>query len=70
MVGLTLVETSQGTFAMGGRFLGYFLSDVLKLVCPGDQIQWCKWREMPEELEKARNNHVAIPIPESYEICN
>ena len=57
------METSLGIFAMGG-------SEVLKLECPGDQIQSCQWQEMPETLEVGRAYHVAIPIPESYEICD
>ena len=66
-----MVETSQGIFAMGGTdWDGNKRNEVLKLECPGDQIQSCQWQETSETLEVRRAYHVAIPIPESYEICN
>ena len=65
------METSQGTFAMGGNEGSWNpRSEVLKLECPGDQIQSCQWREMDEKLEVGRVSHVSIPISESYEICS
>jgi len=69
--GLTLVQTSQGTYAMGGDDSGgNDRNEVLQLDCPGDQISSCQWLEMPEKLDFARSGHVSIPLPDSYEICN
>ena len=65
------METSQGTYAMGGVGKDWNLrTEVLQLDCPGDQIQSCQWLEMSEKLEYARSSHVSIPIPDSYDICN
>merc|ERR1711860_337991 len=43
MYSLNMVETTQGTYALGGNFR----TEVLKLDCPGNQIQSCQWQEMP-----------------------
>merc|ERR1712062_501066 len=51
---LTLVETTQGTYALGGRDEDVRRSEVLKFDCPGNQIQSCRWQEMPEKLEVRR----------------
>ena len=69
---MTLVETSQVTYAMGGVGKDWNLrTEVLQLDCPGDQIQSCQWKEMSEKLELTRTGHVSIPLPESYDIiCN
>merc|ERR1711860_72632 len=68
---LTLVETTQGTYALGGRDDDYNeRSEVLHLDCPGDQIQRCQWQEMHEKLEVERRWHVSLSLPESYDICN
>merc|ERR1711860_315543 len=69
LFGLTLVENSQGTYALGGYDSGS-RSEVLKLVCPGNQIQSCQWQEMPEKLKVRRYSHVSLSLPESYDICN
>merc|ERR1711860_399436 len=69
MNGQTLVETTQGTYALGGYGNGY-RSEVLHLDCPENQIQSCQWQEMPEKLEVGRSLHVALSLPESYDICN
>jgi len=70
---LTLVETSQGTYAMGGSIRGrsssLYRNEVLQLDCPGDQISSCHWKEVGN-LQYTRAGHVSIPIPESYDICN
>merc|ERR1712004_599742 len=66
---LTLVESTQGTYALGG-FDGGSRSEVLHLDCPGNQIQSCQWQEMPEKLEVGRFEHVSLSLPESYDICN
>ena len=71
MSGLTLVQTSQGTYAMGGaEYGGKYRTEVLQLDCPGDQIQSCQWKEMEQKLEVGRFGHVSIPLPESYDICH
>ena len=69
---MTLVQTTQGTYAMGGGWDidRNYRNEVLQLDCPGDQIQSCQWLEMLEKLEFARYNHVSIPLPDSYDICN
>ena len=68
---LTLVGTTQGTYAMGGWDEDRNeRNEVLQLECRGDQIQSCQWKEMSEKLEFARSRHVSIPLPDSYEICN
>ena len=30
----------------------------------------CQWQEYPKKLGVARDGHVVIPLPASYEICN
>merc|ERR1712062_429225 len=69
LTGLTLVQTSQGTYAMGGWDGSNDRTEVLQLDCPGDQISSCQWKEVGN-LQFARLDHVSIPIPESYDICN
>merc|ERR1711860_13169 len=69
LAGPTLVETTQGTYALGGYGSGS-RSEVLQLDCPGNQIQSCQWQEMPEKLEVGRYGHVSLSLPESYDICN
>ena len=70
------METTQlewfppGTYALGGHDGSNVRSEVLKLDCPGDQIQSCQWQEMPEKLEVGRSSHVSLSLPESYDICN
>ena len=65
------METTQGTYAMGGEDEDYkYRSEVLHLDCPGNQIQSCQWQEMPEKLEVGRMNHVSLSLPESYYICS
>jgi len=67
---LTLVTTSQGTYAMGGMDEDLNeRTEVLQLDCPGDQISSCRWEEVGN-LQFARNSHVSIALPESYNICN
>ena len=70
MTRLTLVETSQGTYAMGGwdKDLNS-RNEVFQLDCPGDQISSCQWKQVGN-LQFARSYHVSIALPESYDICN
>ena len=69
MSGLTLVETSQGVLAMGGYYYGE-KKEIYKLNCRDDMIKNCRWREMEQKLAEERSNHVSIPLPESYDVCN
>ena len=69
MGAFTLVGTPQGTYAMGGNGDNR-KNEVLQLDCPGDHIQSCQWLEMPEKLEYRRSDHVSIPLPDSYKVCN
>ena len=73
------METNQGVIAVGGSYdrgnsyeSGRYESrkEILKLVCPNDQIQNCEWEEMPQKLELGRRDHVVIPLPESYNVCS
>ena len=69
MIQFSLVKTSQGTYAMGGRESGgNHRNEVLQLDCPGDQISSCQWKEVGN-LQFARSGHVSIVLPESYDIC-
>ena len=69
---------TQGTYSIGGEddqrsFFeddGNYRSEVIKLDCPGDQIESCHWEDMPEELEVARGWHTSIVLPESSDRCN
>ena len=71
MDSFTLVETTQGTYALGGLDGDWNRrSEVFKLDCPGNQIQSCQWQEMPEKLEFGRYRHVSLSLPESYDICD
>merc|ERR1711860_203376 len=70
LYGLTLVKSTQGTYALGGFDGSNFRAEVLNLDCPGNQIQSCQWQEMPEKLEVDRYQHVSLSLPESYDICN
>ena len=69
MTGFTLVKTSQGTYAIGGHGDGGPRNEVLQLVCPGDQISSCQWKEVGN-LQFARYNHVSIALPDSFDGCN
>jgi len=66
--GLTLVETSQGTYAMGGSDGSKSRNEVLQLDCPGDQISSCQWKQVGN-LQIARSSHVSFALPESFDVC-
>ena len=67
MVGLTLVETTEGVLAIGGRDDDYeSRKEIYKLFCPNDQIENCHWQKQEQELEVGRVRHVSIPLPESF----
>ena len=68
---LTLMQTSQGTYQMGGWDDSILKSrnEVLQLDCPGDQISSCQWKQVGN-LQFARSYHVSIALPESYDVCS
>ena len=62
---------TQGIYALSGQDENWkYRLEVLKLICPGDRIQTCEWREMPEKLDYLKAPHVSLLLPESYDICN
>ena len=67
---MTLVETSQGTYAMGGVGKDWNLrTEVLQLDCPGDQIQTCQWKQVGN-LQFPRSFPVSFALPESFDVCS
>ena len=73
MGGFPLVSTSQGLIAVGGYdYTNNRMKDeILQLKCQDDKdISECKWEEYSMKLNVARMDHVVIPLPASYEICN
>ena len=68
-----LVSTSQGIMTVGGYDWtndGH-KDEILHLICQdGQDPNQCKWKEYPKKLDVARDAHVVIPLPASYEICN
>ena len=73
MYNFPLVSTSQGIMAVGGsdRTNVRVKNEILQLKCQdGQDPNQCKWKEYPKKLNVARNGHVVIPLPASYEICN
>ena len=68
MEGLTLVETSQGIYAMGGVDDDPIGDEVLRLDCPGDQIESCQWKQVGN-LQFARSDHISFALPESFDVC-
>ena len=73
MKAFSLVSTSQGVMAVGGFDYTNLRNkdEILILKCQDDKdISTCKWEEYWKKLEVARNSHVVIPLPASYEICN
>ena len=68
-----LVSTSQGIMAVGGwdSTNGRKKDEILQLKCQdGQDPNQCQWQEYPKKLDVAREDHVVIPLPASYEICN
>ena len=63
--------TTQGTYAMVGSDGSNHRSEVLRLDCPGNQIQTCYWKEMEEKLEFPRFSHVSIALTKSSDsLCS
>ena len=46
------METTQGTYALGGSDGSGPRSEVLHLDCPENQIERCQWQEMKGKLEE------------------
>merc|ERR1712179_881579 len=71
-----LVSTSIGILAVGGydwtnRRTLRTKNEVVKLQCPeGQDVSSCRWITHSQRLQIARSNHVVIPLPSSYEICD
>ena len=79
MSNFPLVSTSQGIMAVGGwdatinslATNARFQDKILQLICQdGQDPTQCQWQEYPKKLDVARDSHVVIPLPASYEICN
>ena len=71
-----IVSTSKGILAVGGWDYepegGLIIRDeIIQIKCnEGQGIEDCKWVEYPNKLQRGRWNHLAIPLPASYEVCN
>ena len=68
-----LVSTSKGILAVGGmgKYEHNQKNEILQLKCPeGQEVSVCYWDDFPQKLEFARDGHVVIPLPASYELCN
>ena len=73
MYNFPLVSTSQGIMAVGGYDTTNRRKkdEILHFKCQdGQDPNQCQWQEYPKKLDVARDNHVVIPLPASYEICN
>ena len=73
MYNFPLVSTSIGILAVGGYDWtnDRYKNEVLKLQCPeGEDVSACQWITHSQQLQVARENHVVIPLPSSYEICD
>jgi len=73
MTRFPLVSTSQGIMAVGGydETNRRRKDEILQLICQdGQDLNQCHWQEYPKKLDVAREAHVVIPLPASYEICN
>ena len=68
-----LVSTFKGIMAVGGKdkTTNRIKDEILHLKCQdGQDPTQCKWEEFAKKLDMARSEHVVIPLPASYEICN
>ena len=64
------MTTNQGVFLVGGMDKQMDeRQEIIQLFCQDDIIENCQWQEIEQKLQKAREAHVAIPLPESYDIC-
>ena len=43
--------------------------EIIQLFCQDDIIENCQWQEIEQKLQNPREDHVVIPLPESYDIC-
>ena len=64
------MTTNQGVILVGGEDENYEShQEIIQLYCQDDIIENCQWQEIEQKLQNPRNEHVAIPLPESYDIC-
>ena len=66
-----LVSTSKGILAVGGYDSTHdrYKNEIIQLKCQeGQEVSDCNWGEFPQKLEIARDSHVVIPLPASYEV--
>ena len=65
-----LLTTNQGVFLIGGRDKNWDKrEEIIQLYCQDDIIENCQWQEIEQKLQVPREDHVAIPLPETYDIC-
>ena len=63
-------------FIVGGknekRYRNDFKDEVLKLVCDGSTPNTCTFQEISTKLQNARNDHIALPIIDSFasQLCS
>ena len=73
MYNFPLVSTSIGILAVGGWDGTNWRAknEVVKLQCPeGQDVSACRWITRSQRLQIARDDHVVMPLPSSYEICD
>ena len=64
------MTTNQGVILVGGEDENYEShQEIIQLYCQDDIIENCQWQEIEQKLQNPRKEHVAIPLPESYDIC-
>ena len=64
------MTTNQGVFLVGGIDKNWYgREEIIQLYCQDDIIENCQWQEIEQKLQVPREDHVAIPLPESYDIC-
>ena len=57
-------------FLVGGQDKNYVTrQEIIQLFCQDDIIENCQWQDYEQKLQNPRWDHVAIPLPESYDIC-
>ena len=57
-------------FLVGGMDKNLVMrKEIIQLYCQDDIIENCLWQEIEQKLQNPREDHVAIPIPESYDMC-
>ena len=62
------MTTNQGVILVGGFDNNGWREEIIQLYCQDDIIENCQWQEIEQKLQIPRSP-VAIPLPESYDIC-